>query len=303
MKQKVKLPYCSRYFAGTQLKLEWLMAVTSNDYISARHLNWHSHDEMELIFPLRGHYRYEFKGRRAVRVDNESFIIIPGRTQHRLDEAIDPPGGRLHLYLRQPSARASARGMFTAQEYAQLYQTLAKKALKRIPSPALLKSSILSLGRIITRSPATLSDADKLQIRFLCCLALCNSATGEAAIKDRSPSHIIAEAINWLERNALKPVHMNQLIEHIGYSRTRFFALFKQQTNTTPSEYLRNYRLDKAKEMLVQTNLPVNHIGAVCGLGAPAQFSRFFSRMTGFTPLVYRHRQGRHPSVLHCHIL
>ena len=292
MEQTVKLPYCSRYFPGDEMKLGWLKAITSNDRVSARHLNWHTHDELELIFPLRGHYRYEFKGHRSVIVDNESFIIIPKATPHRMAEAIDPPGGRLHLYLRNPSSRIIPDGTFTAQDYARLYQAISRRTLKSIPSSPLLKTAVSALGKIINQSPLTLPDGEAMQARLLCSLALCTSATGKIPATNRSPSRIFAEAISWLERNHSTSVHMDRLVERIGYSRARFFALFKQQTKMTPSEYLRNFRIGKAKEMLVRTDLPAAHIGKVCGLGDPAHFSRLFSRMTGYTPLAYRRRMG-----------
>lgn len=292
MEQTVKLPYCSRYFPGDQVNLGWLKAITSNDRVSARHLNWHSHDELELIFPLRGHYRYEFRGRRSIIVDNESFIIIPRATPHRMAEAIDPPGGRLHLYLRNPSSRITTDGTFAAQEYARLYQTMSRRALKSIPSTPLLKTAIAALGKIVTTGHIPLSDDDTMQARLLCGLALCASATGKAPATNKSPSRIFAEAVSWLERNHSTCIHMNRLVERIGYSRARFFALFKQQTKMTPSEYLRNFRLEKAKEMLVRTDLPAAHVGRACGLGDPAHFSRLFSRMTGYTPLAYRRQMG-----------
>ena len=288
MEQTVKLPYCSRYFPGDQLKLGWLKAITSNDRASARHLNWHTHDELELIFPLRGHYRYEFRGRRSVIVDNESFVLIPSGTPHRMVEAIDPPGGRLHLYLRNPSSRIIPGGTFTRQEYARLYRALFQRTLKSIPSAPLLKPTVSALGKIITQSPLPLSDDNTLQARLLSSLALCSSATGKTSATNKSPSRTFAEAVSWLERNHSTCVHMDRLVDRIGYSRARFFALFKQQTKMTPSEYLRNFRIEKAKEMLVRTDLSAAHIGKACGLGDPAHFSRLFNRMTGYTPLAYR---------------
>ena len=292
MEQTVKLPYCSRYFPGDQMKLGWLKAITSNDCISARHLNWHNHDELELVCPLRGHYRYEFKGCRGVMADNESFIVIPRAVLHRMTEAIDPPGSRLHLYLRSPSARPSPGGALTAREYARIYQSLSKLSLKPIPSPPLLKTAIAALGKIITTEPLPLPDDDKMQVRLLCSLTLSIAATAKASVSNKSPSRILAEAIGWLEHNYSTSVRMDRLVERIGYSRARFFALFKQQTKMTPSEYLRNFRLERAKEMLVRTNLPAAHVGRACGLGDPAHFSRLFSRMTGYTPLAYRRRTG-----------
>lgn len=288
MPQKVKLPYCSRYIPGDQLRLGWLKAATSNDYISARYLNWHAHDETELIFPLRGHYRYEFRKRHPVLVDSESFIVIPGGTLHRLDEAIDPPGVRLHLYLRKPSDHTADHGTLTGREYAQLYEALSRQTLRRLPASPQLKAAVAPLGKIVNQGTIPLSEPDGLQARFLCCLALCNAAAKHANAKDTPPSQTFAEAVSWLERNYATNVHMDRLIEHIGYSRARFFALFREQTNMTPSEYLRNYRLEKAKEMLLATDLPAVTVGKACGLGDPAHFSRLFSKMTGRTPLAYR---------------
>ena len=50
MNKIVKLPYVSRYFSGDLLNLKWLKAVTVNDNRSARRLEWHDHDELELPF-------------------------------------------------------------------------------------------------------------------------------------------------------------------------------------------------------------------------------------------------------------
>ena len=290
MDQQVRLPYFSRYFPGSEMKLGWLKAVTTNDYRSARFLNWHAHDELEIIFPLRGHYRYEFSGKKTEFIDNESFIIIPGGTSHRLSEAIDPPGGRMHLYLRNPSERSIANDTFTKQEYANLYQRLSGLPQCALPVSPLLKASVASLGKIVTQSQMPLSDADRLKVRFLCCLILCHCTSSGVPVPVKSPSQIFDEAVNWLKLNYSTVVHIDELIDHIGYSRSRFFDLFKQQTNMTPSDYLRNIRLEKAKEMLSQTNLPASSIGKACGFGDPAHFSRLFRKMTGYTPLAYRNR-------------
>lgn len=292
MEHEVKLPYYSRYFPGKLLKLNWLKAITSNDSISARHLNWHAHDETELIFPLRGHYRYEFKGRPSVTVRKGSFIVIPKNTLHRLHEAIDPPGGRLHLYLRNPSDRLTG-ATFSSGEFACLHQALSRMTLRSLPASPVLKTLIAPLGKIITRGQLPLPDADLLQLRFLCCLALCNCASGGSNEPDRSPSQTFAQAVTWLKRNYASDIHLDQLVDHIGYSRARFFDLFMQQIRMTPGEYLRNYRLEKAKEMLLQTDLPAARVGKACGLGDPAHFSRLFRKMTGYTPIAYRQKKRR----------
>ena len=292
MSKTVKLPYVSRYFSGDLLNLKWLKAVTVNDSKSARRLEWHDHDELELIFPLKGHYQYEFNGHRPVSLGSESFIVVPDGVMHRLDEAIDPPGARIHICLKEP-ARRSCAGTFTAAEYASIYRTLAIRPLSPLRVPPRLKAALTQLGRIIIPDDEELSEAARMRIRFLCCLALCECASSSSSAVDRSDSHLFDEAVKWLERNYSSRVHMDRLIDHIGYSRPMFFDLFKRQTNMTPGEFLRNYRLKKAKEMLSHTDMPTLYVGRACGLGAPAHFSRLFKKMTGLTPLEYRRQKKR----------
>ena len=288
MKQTVKLPYVSRYISGEQLHLGWLKAVTVNNNTSARRLEWHAHDELELIFPLWGHYRYEFGRRRAVSLGNDSFVAIPGGVMHRLNEAIDPPGARIHVYLKDPADRSTAKGGFTAAEYSRLYQTLSRRPLTRLRVSPRLKSALSPLGRIITSDPPHLDGDAAMRIRFLCCLVLCGCVSRGSRTDGISDDRIIGEAVKWLERNHSSRMHMDRLVAHIGYSRSRLFALFKKQMNLTPLEYLRNYRIEKAKQMLMRTELPAASVGKSCGLGTPAQFAHLFKKMTGLTPLAYR---------------
>lgn len=299
MKRNVNLPYVSRYISGDSLNLKWLKAVTVNDNRSARHLEWHDHNELELIFPLRGHYQYEFKGHKPVSIGSDNFIVIPSGVMHRLDEAIDPPGARIHIYLKDPAHRSSLGGTFTAAEYAVLYRTLSRRPLSSLRAPPRMKASLAPLERIIIPDEEHLSDDAKMRARFLCCLVLCECGSGSLSSAGRFDNHIdnhiFDEAVEWLKRNHSTRIRMDRLIDHIGYSRPMFFDLFKRQTNMTPGEFLRNYRIKKAKEMLSRTDMSALDIGKMCGLGAPAHFSRLFKKMTGITPLAYRQRKS-HPS-------
>jgi len=62
---------------------------------------------------------------------------------------------------------------------------------------------------------------------------------------------------------------------------------FKEQTGLTPSEYLRNYRIENAKRLLAGSSLTAVEIAKRCGLGDPAHFCRLFQKMTGQTPIAY----------------
>ena len=70
-------------------------------------------------------------------------------------------------------------------------------------------------------------------------------------------------------------------------------TLFNKCLNTSFSEYLQQYRLTMACELLTQTNISVTEICKKCGIDN-SYFSKVFKERTGFTPLTYRRQYHRH---------
>ena len=66
MMKKERLPHYTHLAKGTWLRLDWLSSVSVNDYPTARPLDWHDHTEMEVIFPVRGNFHYEFADAQTV---------------------------------------------------------------------------------------------------------------------------------------------------------------------------------------------------------------------------------------------
>ena len=294
MRHRIKLPHYTRYVSGHMLRLDWLISVSVNDYDTARPLDWHRHDETEIIFPVRGRFCYEFRSASPVELDRNAPLVIPRGISHRLAEAIDAPGLRFSFHLTRPTGRFAAKGTFSAGEYARLHAALAGKALRRIAATPLLKSMVVALSRLVNRDRDELSEDDRLRARLLCGQILCDTALAQEDTSRQSPDRTFAQALQWIEANYSQHVTMDQFVAHIGYSRARFFELFKRQVGMTPGECLRNCRIEKAKELLARTRLPAAQVGRACGFGDPAHFSRLFSKMTGFTPISYRRRPS-HP--------
>jgi AraC family transcriptional regulator of arabinose operon len=83
-----------------------------------------------------------------------------------------------------------------------------------------------------------------------------------------------------------------KLAELVNLSPSRFRHLFKQETGTTPAQYLKEYRLRKAEKMLRTTFLSVKQVLKQVGLGSNAHFVRDFRKMYGMTPTAYRRTIG-----------
>lgn len=74
----------------------------------------------------------------------------------------------------------------------------------------------------------------------------------------------------------------------IGLSRSTFFRRFILTVKKTPNQYLQMLRVEKAKQMLADSQLPLVDIGFACGYSDQSHFSRLFKRLVGATPREYR---------------
>jgi transcriptional regulator GlxA family with amidase domain len=78
----------------------------------------------------------------------------------------------------------------------------------------------------------------------------------------------------------------------VNLSPSRFRHLFKQETGTTPAQYLKEYRLRKAEKMLRTTFLSVKQVLKHVGFASNTHFVHDFRKKYGMTPTAYRRTIG-----------
>ena len=74
----------------------------------------------------------------------------------------------------------------------------------------------------------------------------------------------------------------------VGLSGSHFRAAFRDSVGESPGRYLAALRIERAKEFLATTDLPVAHIGLTVGYANQAHFTTAYKRLTGTTPTAYR---------------
>jgi iron complex transport system substrate-binding protein len=138
-------------------------------------------------------------------------------------------------------------------------------------------------------TPAPTSSEQGL-VRILCCSILYDTVVTLSGPPIPVRPQLMEEAIKYLEEHYAERVRVTDLVRHIGYGRARLFELFKRQTGLSPNDYLLRFRIRKAQDLLVQTNLSVREIARRIGVPDSGYFSLMFRRQTGHTPTVYRKR-------------
>ena len=107
----------------------------------------------------------------------------------------------------------------------------------------------------------------------------------------------IHEAISFIEQNFQNNISVEDIADNCGLNRSYFGKIFKKSVGRTPQEFLLNYRMTKASELLKLTKLSVGDISKAVGYDNPFHFSRAFKAVYGIAPREWRNRNQIHPIV------
>lgn len=108
------------------------------------------------------------------------------------------------------------------------------------------------------------------------------------AIEDRNRRMLRAR--DTMDREFAKPLELARLAEVAHVSASHFSRQFRATFGETPHKYLQRRRVERAMELLRETDLPVTEICLEVGFNSLGTFSRTFTEIVGEPPSLYRAR-------------
>jgi AraC-like DNA-binding protein len=119
--------------------------------------------------------------------------------------------------------------------------------------------------------------------------ALTNSISSPNLSKNgRLRDFYVHEALTFIEQNFQNDISVEDIADNCGLNRSYFGKIFKEALNRTPQEFLLNYRMTKAAELLKLTRLSISDISKAVGYENPLHFSRAFKNVYGVSPREWR---------------
>lgn len=94
--------------------------------------------------------------------------------------------------------------------------------------------------------------------------------------------------LRWMEENAARDLTLNDIADHAGMSTRTLNRRFREQTGTTPLQWLHRARVRQAQHLLETTKHPVELIASRVGFGSATAFRDRFKRVAGTSPNAYR---------------
>ncbi|MFB8139803.1 GlxA family transcriptional regulator [Streptomyces parvus] len=110
-------------------------------------------------------------------------------------------------------------------------------------------------------------------------------------VHDYAPApqgHALEPLLAWLQENLAAELTLADIASRAGMSTRTLMRRFREQTGTTPLQWLHRARIRQAQHLLETTDHSVERIGTQVGFGSPTAFRDRFRRTTGVSPRTYR---------------
>ena len=91
-----------------------------------------------------------------------------------------------------------------------------------------------------------------------------------------------------MEAHYSQHITLKDIADSVHLSSIYFHNIFTSALGITPHQYLTNYRIEKVKEHLWNTQKSINEIAEITGFGCQQYLNKVFKKETGMTPAIYR---------------
>lgn len=104
---------------------------------------------------------------------------------------------------------------------------------------------------------------------------------------------VIYKAIDFVKRNYMKKITLEEVAAQVFLSPSYFSKIFKDEMKCNFNSYLNQIRIDISKKILLDDSVPLVDISSLVGYEDQSYFSKVFKKMTGVSPGRYRESRGQ----------
>jgi AraC family transcriptional regulator len=141
--------------------------------------------------------------------------------------------------------------------------------------------------------------ADQVFVRKLAAIVVdqtqrvASGLTGQRLLPDRLQLGRLNKVLQWIGRNLGEQITNALLAGQAGLSESYFRHMFLKAMGMTPNRYIQQQRVERARDLLTNTNLPIAHVAAECGFASQSYLTTCFKGAYAMTPARFRRNAGR----------
>lgn len=117
---------------------------------------------------------------------------------------------------------------------------------------------------------------------------LSSDTKGDLSDSNYSAEEIVILVKEYVQKNYAKELDLNSIADALGFSSSYLTKVFNKVEQTTPSKYIRNYRMGIAKQLLLDKDMTIAQVAECVGYNDPFHFSKSFKQTYGVSPTEVR---------------
>lgn len=230
-----------------------------------------------LHFVQEGRVRLEYEGNQVELEKDDLFCLFPGRT---------------YSYDMLPSEKPLQMSWLAVDgERAMTLLDLAGLTHEKPFRKKAVNSGVkVSADRVIhtLAGAKRWSPAGALELQSLVCALFAELITETAPAPEAELAGWIHECMNYMELHASEGISVQQVADFAGVHRSYFTHVFTSQAGMPPMKYIQKIRMEKARQLLTDTNATVTEIALSLGYPNLYTFTRAFKMYYKDSPLALR---------------
>ena len=263
--------------------------------------NFHLHKHLEMVFTQTGNLKCRFESG-VVDVPENGIILFNQMDLH-------------YNFLQEGSGVCDRYVIYFSPGYISDFSTPELNLLECFLPRADNRPVVLSvpkerwqgfiylLNKMIEYSDINGEDegtlgSKKMHMKFLLgeCLLQINDLSLEQygarnSITYQNHAQIVYDIYDYVGSHYNEELSMDDVCKLFLIGKTQLYNIFKEISGLTVSEYITEYRITKAKDLLINSECSVEMISQAVGYQNISSFSRAFKSRTGFSPIQYRKKQ------------
>lgn len=252
----------------------------------AFHIPVHWHDEVEMIYVREGELRIFVEGKIYTATSGEVYLVNPGELHYMETDKIPVDYYTILFPLQFISFlsqdRIEREIMFPFRESKLLLQNdISQKEVARS-----VEEILLTLIEINDDKKGMYELRTKTLLLQLIAEFAENTCFYESSM--RKSSYLQREMISYIQDHFKEKITLEMLSEEFHLSQKYISRYFKEQFAISFMQYVSHLRMEKAKDLLRNTELPITEVAMSCGYPSVNLFIRNFKDTYQITPLQYR---------------
>ncbi|MBZ0299030.1 MAG: AraC family transcriptional regulator [Anaerolineae bacterium] len=250
----------------------------------------HVHSFFEVCYAYQGTGLFHINGDDHQVRAGEVFVAKPDEPHEIISSEHDPLGIYFWSYTLVPPQSQTAH----AEVDALLYTFLtSKKAASRCES---MQGTLdLLTEEIVRREPGYPQAIEGLIAKLL--LDTARAVTGVESVTHEQPDHdaretLVRDMVRYLHDNYNRAIRVRDVAAQVHLSERHTNRLFRQVMDVSIKEYLTNFRLEIAAQLLLDRQSSVTQVAYATGYNDVRYFITLFRQHTGLTPTAFRQRDG-----------